>query len=283
MSDAGIVELRRARSAVWSLQGVFSSTRLGQASELHPEAPGLILHHNVEDSAGPALPARLARGIRGGEAMIPPNVGVEASRVDEPPDPRTELVRLTATCRRQSEAIDGLGRRCLTLRRDAMTLADENSALRAALDRLEGNGLAHGSLSPRRHPTPGAGDILLPAEPRAPGAARMVITHWLRGQCPEQVVDDARLVISELVTNSVRHAGMGPDDVIRLRIELTHGGVRVQVEDPGGEGVIAPRSPDLNGGGGMGLNIVVALATRWGVVRDRRTRVWAELTWSASS
>jgi serine/threonine-protein kinase RsbW len=214
--------------------------------------------------------------------MIPPNPGAEASRVDEPPDPRTELVQLRAACRRQSEAIDGLGRRCVTLRRDAMTLAAENSALRAALERLEGNGRAPGALSPRRHPGPEAGEILLPAEPRAAGAARMVITHWLRGQCPERVVADARLVISELVTNSVRHAGMGPDDAIRLRIELTHGGVRVQVEDPGGEGVVAPRRPDLNGGGGMGLNIVVALATRWGVVRDRTTRVWAELTWPAS-
>ena len=125
--------------------------------------------------------------------------------------------------------------------------------------------------------------LTLPAGSRAPGAARMVLGDWLCGQAPPGVIDDAQLVVSELVTNSLEHAGVSSADTLRLSIGPVHGGVRVEVEDTGSDGVIAPRAPDLVSGGGFGLNVVAALATRWGVDRDGTTRVWAELTWPADA
>jgi hypothetical protein len=74
-------------------------------------------------------------------------------------------------------------------------------------------------------------------------------------------------------------AGVSPDDQLRLGIELGDGWVRVAVEDPGHGGMIAARDPDLPNGGGFGLNIVRALAARWGALREGSTCVWAELTW----
>jgi hypothetical protein len=52
------------------------------------------------------------------------------------------------------------------------------------------------------------------------------------------------------------------------------------VEDRGSDGDIAPRAPDLKGGGGgLGLNIVHTFSDRWGIERGagRGTRVWAYL------
>ena len=56
-------------------------------------------------------------------------------------------------------------------------------------------------------------------------------------------------------------------------------GCRLEVEDPGRDGVIAPQPQDLRNGGGMGLNLVQMLSERWGVVRaaEGPTRVWAQL------
>jgi anti-sigma regulatory factor (Ser/Thr protein kinase) len=196
----------------------------------------------------------------------------------EPVDADRELAGLRAVCRRQGEVIDGLGRRCATLRRGALALQSENERLRAELDRRLGTGVHRGRPGAARRGPP-AGEIALPAGPRAPGAARIVLSHWLRGQAPPGVIDDAQLVVSELITNSLRHAGVGSDDVLRLAVEIHKGVVRVEVQDPGSHGVIAPRRPDLASGGGFGLNVVLALAARWGVVRDRSTRVWVELNW----
>jgi serine/threonine-protein kinase RsbW len=199
--------------------------------------------------------------------------------VIEPLDAESELAELRAVCRRQSQVIDALDQRCLTLRRGAMALESRNAALRAELDRLRGN-VVDRVPSTRSRPAPERGEIVLPAEPRAAGAARIVLRHWLRGHAPAAVVDDALQVISELVGNSLRHAGLAPDEVIRLGIEVGPGRIRLEVEDPGSAGAIAPRHPDFTHGGGFGLNIVLALTTRWGVLRDHTTRVWAELTWS---
>jgi anti-sigma regulatory factor (Ser/Thr protein kinase) len=197
-----------------------------------------------------------------------------------PLDAESELIELRAACRRQSQVINGLGQRCATLRRGAMALEDQNAALRAELERLRGN-VVGGAPPTRGRPAPERGEIVLPAAPRAAGAARIVLRQWLRGHAPSSVVDDAVLVASELVANSVRHADLTPEDVIRLGIELASDRVRIEVEDPGSTGAVAPRRPDFANGGGFGLNVVLALSARWGVVRGRTTRVWAELTWSS--
>ncbi len=121
----------------------------------------------------------------------------------------------------------------------------------------------------------------LPLDVRAPAPARALVATSLRERVPARVLEHAELLVSELVTNSVRHSGAaGCDARLVLRVELSPGALRVGVEDPGRGGVIAPRPPDRNGGGGgFGLNLVHTLSERWGVERAvaGSTRVWAQL------
>ncbi len=119
----------------------------------------------------------------------------------------------------------------------------------------------------------------LPLELGAPGAARTVVADCLRGRVAASVLDSARLVVSELVTNSVWHSGASAGGVVVVRVKLTGTMVRLEVEDRGRGGVIAPRFPDLERGGGFGLNVVQALSERWGLERVAAggTRVWAQL------
>src|ERR671933_2024153 len=77
----------------------------------------------------------------------------------------------------------------------------------------------------------------------------------LVGLLPEKL-EDVRLVVSELVTNSVLHAGLSPDDRISLMVRVSAGSVRGGGCDPG-PGFEAPSEPfprpDLRGGGGLPL------------------------------
>ena len=120
--------------------------------------------------------------------------------------------------------------------------------------------------------------VSLPLDARAPGAARCVV-EGLRGRVPASVLQDALLVVSELVSNSVRHSGAPVGGVVIVRVQLTGTMVCLEVADPGGGGVIAPRIPDVECGGGFGLNLVRALSERWGLERvlTGGTRVWAQL------
>ncbi|MGH2688361.1 MAG: ATP-binding protein, partial [Actinomycetota bacterium] len=78
------------------------------------------------------------------------------------------------------------------------------------------------------------------------------------------------------VTNSLRHAGLGPGDVIDLRVKRLRGGVRVEVVDPGRR--FAPAMNDRpSENGGWGLRIVDRVADRWGV-EVSHNRVWFELS-----
>jgi anti-sigma regulatory factor (Ser/Thr protein kinase) len=90
-----------------------------------------------------------------------------------------------------------------------------------------------------------------------------------------RLLEDLRLVTSELVTNAVRHGGCGSDLLLRVDARATP--VLVEVEDggPGFVPVYPPRPGELSG---WGLCLVDRLADRWGVaVTGIGTRVWAEL------
>jgi len=88
------------------------------------------------------------------------------------------------------------------------------------------------------------------------------------------VVDDAALVVSELVTNAVTHA----QSSCELRLRLSGGVLRIEVADAG-KGTPDPLAPDAGDEHGRGLLIVSALSTAWGVQNglDGRKIVWAEL------
>lgn len=187
---------------------------------------------------------------------------------------RSELEELRATCRRQALVIDSLSEAAAALRRGALALKAENAQLRVEND--------HGRVRRRGHGRVDDGEVVearFALDVQAPGAARGVVADCVGERVPPAMLDDAQLLVSELVTNSVRHSGASPGDGVVVRVELTPSMLRVEVEDPGRGGVIGPGAAGGERGGGFGLNLVQALSERWGVehVAVGGTRVWAQL------
>jgi serine/threonine-protein kinase RsbW len=118
--------------------------------------------------------------------------------------------------------------------------------------------------------------ITVPAGPAAPATARRAFTQWLSLRTTNGLLSDAPLVVSELVTNSLRHAGLQDTAAVRVSAALESGVLRIEVEDGGTSGAVVRREPNRDRGGGFGLNIIDALALRWGVKRAGGTLVWVE-------
>ena len=97
------------------------------------------------------------------------------------------------------------------------------------------------------------------------------------------VVDDAVLILSEFVTNALRHARALTSDTIRVSWSLSGEGLlRIEVTDGGGttRPVTKPYSMSVSAQAGRGLEIVDRLADRWGSQREEsgdEYTVWAEL------
>jgi anti-sigma regulatory factor (Ser/Thr protein kinase) len=108
--------------------------------------------------------------------------------------------------------------------------------------------------------------VHLDGGPAAAGAARAALRDaGVVDGLPEDVRSDVELLVSEVVTNSVRHAGT--DDVV-LGVQRDDGRVRVRCCDGGPGFTGARRAPSHRGDGGFGLMLVDRLAKRWGI--DRR-------------
>ena len=110
----------------------------------------------------------------------------------------------------------------------------------------------------------------------APAEARAALGAAVEAPIAEDVLETARLLVTELVTNSVRHAIVLAGSEVRIEIDADYGLLRVEVYDSGRE------SPDLRPSerpvGGFGLQLVDQLADRWGSVNsDEGTCVWFEL------
>jgi anti-sigma regulatory factor (Ser/Thr protein kinase) len=108
--------------------------------------------------------------------------------------------------------------------------------------------------------------------PEAPGEARQALQQWLTGLSrPVQLIDDAALVVSELVTNAVRHTDSAPVVVA----QLDGSRLRIEVHDHSRQPATPVTRPD---GGGLGLHIVARLADSWGCEPTPTGKyVWAEL------
>jgi anti-sigma regulatory factor (Ser/Thr protein kinase) len=119
-------------------------------------------------------------------------------------------------------------------------------------------------------------DLELPCEPDSVGRARDAVGRF-QPELSARRMGDLRLLVSEVVTNAVRHAGLSRGDMIRLRFATVEGRLRVEVADPGPGFEPTPRDPDLARPGGWGLYLVERLAERWGVDTNGRTLVWFEL------
>jgi anti-sigma regulatory factor (Ser/Thr protein kinase) len=117
---------------------------------------------------------------------------------------------------------------------------------------------------------------LLRPRPAAAAEAREALSP-LEGRISDETLEDLRLVVSELVTNSVRHAKLEAEDLIELKVTLGPQKIRLEVTDagPGFESGFATPGPEQTSG--WGLYVVDRLASRWGVSRDDATRVWVEL------
>jgi anti-sigma regulatory factor (Ser/Thr protein kinase) len=122
----------------------------------------------------------------------------------------------------------------------------------------------------------------LPVTPEAAATARQALAPLAR-HLPDGRMRDVRLLVSELVTNAVRHANLDSDDVIDLVIELAAHTLRVEVHDPGGGFEPSAPSPDPARPSGWGLYLVAELADRWGVDSDGVTLVWFELDRQAAA
>lgn len=112
----------------------------------------------------------------------------------------------------------------------------------------------------------------LPRDELAPGAARRAIDD-LRPAPSASARHEARLLLSELVTNSVQH-GSG-DQVVVLLDAQAPDVLRCEVVDDGGGFV--PRARGDRQVGGWGLDLVEQIADSWGV-REGSTHVWFELS-----
>ncbi|HVW31407.1 MAG TPA: ATP-binding protein [Acidimicrobiia bacterium] len=123
--------------------------------------------------------------------------------------------------------------------------------------------------------------LRLPASPVAAGVAR----HALAGLGPfldDGVAANAELLVSELVTNSVRHGGLPPEASVEFSVRASSETLMVEVADRGRGFDGTPSRPRIPAGtsspSGWGLFLVERIADRWGAVeQDGETRVWFEL------
>jgi anti-sigma regulatory factor (Ser/Thr protein kinase) len=114
----------------------------------------------------------------------------------------------------------------------------------------------------------------------APARARAAVCDWLaQGPLDGLSEDIVRLLVSELVSNCVQHAGVDAQSRLRLRAWRRATTLHLEVRDAGTGGTVAPRTPRFDQGArGFGLSLVAQLSSDWGVDRDAQgTTVWLEL------
>jgi len=95
----------------------------------------------------------------------------------------------------------------------------------------------------------------------------------LAGEVNEEQLEVLRLLVSEMVSNSIRHAEGSRS--VEVRVRLGRRSIRLEVEDRGPGFRPARAAPSASGG--WGLVIVDRLARRWGVRSGPKTTVWLEL------
>jgi anti-sigma regulatory factor (Ser/Thr protein kinase) len=119
-------------------------------------------------------------------------------------------------------------------------------------------------------------EVDLARDPDSPAEARRALGEVSDHLSPRRL-EDAQLLVSELVTNAIRHAGLHDDDQIKLVVVAGDRALRIEVCDPGHGFEVTEPDPDPTRPSGWGLYLVRELSDRWGVERDAETRVWFEL------
>ena len=127
---------------------------------------------------------------------------------------------------------------------------------------------------------PTSSSMAVPHGPAGVGEARhRMRTQLRRGGVAESVIDDAVLILSELLSNACKHGrplgdALSGDGDVRAAWRVDPSGrLIVEVTDGGGPTRPAPATPSVTAHGGRGLNIITALADDWGVRDDIRGEV----------
>ena len=117
----------------------------------------------------------------------------------------------------------------------------------------------------------------LPSRPASFVEARRFVKDAAASAASRQVLDDAMLLTSELVTNAVRHAGHAAEDPIEVTVAVDEHNLRVSVMDRGPG--FDPNELDARSDeGGWGLELVGTLSSRWGVdPGELGNDVWFEI------
>jgi anti-sigma regulatory factor (Ser/Thr protein kinase) len=125
--------------------------------------------------------------------------------------------------------------------------------------------------------------LRLPGTNESAAAARHSVGAVLTPFAPRSLSERVELLVSELVTNALRHGRAKDDASIQLKLNLTPARVRVEVVD-GGIGFDPPETPAERADqmAGWGLVLVNRLASDWGVVRNGSTVVWFEIDGEAA-
>lgn len=126
------------------------------------------------------------------------------------------------------------------------------------------------------HPDPVLVGLSLRCDYRAPRLARRALEDALEA---DPLLDDARLVASELVNSAVLYSGCHADDILRVMVSLDGGYLVISVHAPSVARPVVDcgdpgRDPDTDR---LGLRVVQHIADRWGAESPDDHRVWAAL------
>jgi serine/threonine-protein kinase RsbW len=120
--------------------------------------------------------------------------------------------------------------------------------------------------------------VRLPFAPSTPGIARTRLAAFLTiHHASNDVIDDALIVISEMIANAVSHGVPGQDGTIEISWAINGTLLEMSVLDGGVGGHLAPVDFDEDSLSGRGLSIINRVADRWWVDMSAGTRVNAEL------
>ncbi len=119
-------------------------------------------------------------------------------------------------------------------------------------------------------------EVDLARDPDSAAEARRALGEVSDHLTPRRL-EDAQLLVSELVTNALRHAGLEEADTIKLVVETGDRALRIEVCDTGPGFELSEPAPDPTRPSGWGLYLVRELSDRWGVEQAGLTRVWFEL------
>lgn len=122
--------------------------------------------------------------------------------------------------------------------------------------------------------------IRLPFDLSTPGIARTKLAAFLTVQrAAPSAVDDALIVLSEMIANAISHGEPGSEDTIEITwsIDATRGLLELSVHDAGEGASLEPIDFDNDSLSGRGLSIISRVADRWWVDMTSGTRVNAEL------